>query len=239
MKTTDFIYRNAFYLFLTILAASILVFGAQYIMRASAGAPVMPLGVFHGATAGLWCVLITAQAWLIRQHKRGVHRALGKSAYVLGPLVAFSILWLSLDVLRYSGIQTGSLYILSVRVFLFVAFTGFLVMALARRRRPDVHARWMICSAAVMLDPILSRVSFFLHPVPWTTGFHQYVAFGIMNLVVLWLAALDWRERRKDVFLVALVLMLSGQAAALALWDTAAFHSFAEWFIRIPLPRGY
>lgn len=240
MNLTQFIYRNAVYLFVGILLSSVVVFGGQYFLRLSAGeADYFPLETFHATTAGLWCLTLVGQAYLIRRQRLGLHRAFGKVALLIAPLMAFSTLWISLDVLRYYGIQEGSLYILSVRVFLFLFFLGFLVAALASVGRPDVHARWMICSAAVLLDPIISRISAFVHPVPWTTGFHQAVAFGVMDLLILGMAAADWRQGRVGVFLVALVLMLAGQTIALTIWDAPAFRLFAEWFAELPLPVGY
>ena len=174
MQVTRFIHKNSVYFFAGILLLSILVFGAQYLLRVTSG-----------------------------------------------------------------GIGDGTLYILSVRAFLFIFFVGFLALALINKHRPDTHARWMICSAAVLLDPILSRVSAFLHPVPWTTGVHQLAAFAIMNLIIFLLAVADWRQGRRDVFPAALVSMVMGQTAALTLWDTSAFHSFAGWFATLPLPLGH
>jgi len=97
----------------------------------------------------------------------------------------------------------------------------------------------MICSAAILLDPILSRISAFLHLVPWTTGFHQFVAFAAMNALIGLLALADWRQGRKNVFPVALILMLIAQTSALMVWDTTVFRTFAERFKAIPLPVGY
>jgi hypothetical protein len=219
---------------------SILVFGTQYILRVSAGGiGYLPLAEFHAVTTGLWCILLVMQGYLVRQGQLSIHRSLGKTSYLRAPVVAFSIFWLSLDVLRYDGIHDGSVHILSVRVFLLVFFLGFFTLALLNKRRPDVHARWMICSAAILLDPILSRISAFLHPVPWTTGFHQFVVFAAMNAPIGLLALADWRQRRKNVFPAALILMLIGQTSALMVWDTTAFRTFAEWFKTIPLPVGY
>ena len=240
MQVTRFLNRNAVFFFLAILLLAVLVFGTQYILRVSTGGiGYLPLAAFHAVTTALWCILLLAQGYLVRQGRLRTHRSLGRTSYLLAPVVAFSIFWLSLDVLRYDGIDEGSLYILAVRVFLLIFFLGFFALALFNKRRPDVHARWMICSAAILLDPILSRVSAFLHPVPWTTGFHQFVAFGLMDVLVGLLVVADWRQGRKDVFAAALLLMLIGQASALMVWDTMVFRSFAEWFRTIPLPLGY
>ena len=240
MQVTKFLHQNAVFLFLAILLLAILVFGTQFILRVSAGgAGYLPLAAFHAVTTGFWCLLLVAQGYFARRGLMDTHRALGKISYLLAPVVAFTIFWLSLDVLRYEGIGAGSLYILSVRIFLLVFFVFFLTLALFNTRRPDIHARWMICSAAILLDPILSRVSAYLHPVPWTTGFHQFVAFAAMNLLIGLLVVADWRQGRKDVFPAALILMLIGQTSALTMWDSTAFRSFAEWFESIPLPVGY
>lgn len=115
MQVTRFLHRNAVFLSLAILLLSILVFGTQYMLRVSAGGPgYLPLAAFHAVTTGLWCMLLVAQGLLVRRGRLGTHRSLGRISYLLAPVVAFSIFWLSLDVLRYDGIDEGSLYILFV-----------------------------------------------------------------------------------------------------------------------------
>lgn len=237
MDASRFIYRNTIFLFAAIPLLAFLVFGAAFYLRMAGGhRGYLPLETLHAITTGLWCLLLPAQAYLIRTHRFDAHRALGRTSFVLAPLVVLSILWISHDVLRFFEISQGSLYILAIRAFLIVYFAGFYCLAISQRHRPDVHARWMICSALILLDPMLSRISAFVHPVSFTTGFHQWVSFGVMDTLVALLAIYDWRGARKDVFLPALALMIVGQVLALTLWDTEAWRVIAQWFLLLPLP---
>lgn len=148
--------------------------------------------------------------------------------------VATTIL-VSWDSYAFAGPTSSARYMLAVRALLLTAFVAFLVLALFFRRRPEVHARWMICSAAVLIDPILNRITDnFIH-WPYSTGVHQLISFAAMDLIIGALAFRDWRSGRVGVFAAALVGLLLGQTLTLLGWDTAVWAEMAEAFGNLPL----
>jgi hypothetical protein len=161
MHTTRFIYQRAVYLLALASLLSFVTFGAALHMRLSAGqGGYLPLEWAHAVTSVLWLLLLPAQAWLIRAKRLEAHRAMGRASFILAPLLLISIVWIAHDVLAYDGITDGSVFILAVRAFLVIYFAAFYLLAIrALPSRPDVHARWMICSAMVLIDPALSRLS--------------------------------------------------------------------------------
>ncbi len=108
-------------------------------------------------------------------------------------------------------------------------------MAIRYRKQPDVHARWMICTAFSLLDPIFARILAvnFIH-VPLETGIIQYITYSSINLIVIALILRDWKtEQRRDVFLPVLILLLVTQLATLFVLKIPAWETFAGWFMNL------
>ena len=110
-------------------------------------------------------------------------------------------------------------------------------MAMIRRQRPDVHARWMICTAFTLLDPIFARIiAVNFYHVPFETGIIQWMTFTFIDAIVVILVIKDWKSGgRRDVFLPALALLAVAQIAMLTVWDTAPWKAFANWFAGLPI----
>jgi chromate transport protein ChrA len=116
-------------------------------------------------------------------------------------------------------------------------FGYFYVMAMTRRKKSDVHARWMICTAFTMLDPIFARVILVnFYQVPIESGVVQWMTFALIDVIVITLVIKDWKSsKRRDVFLPALALLALAQIAMLTAWKTAPWQAFASWFAGLSL----
>ncbi len=182
----------------------------------------------HAVPSILWCVFITIQAYLIRAGRLTAHRQFGRVSYGLAPAFVIATCAISWGSVTYSELNDGSLYILAVRAFLITGFVIFFSLAILNRNEPQLHARWMACSALVLIDPVLNRITDNFTSLSYTSGIHQYIAFGVMNTVVLVLLALDSGSERRRVFITALIIMLIGQALALSGWDSPIWRAFAE-----------
>lgn len=183
---------------------------------------------FHAAPAILWCLYITVQAYLIRAGKLTAHRRFGRLSYFLAPALIVTTFTISWGSVTYSDLTNGSLYMLAVRAFLLSGFVIFFSFAMLNRKEPQLHARWMACSALVLIDPVLNRITDNFTSLPYTTGVHQFIAFGVMNILVVVLLVLDFRSARRWVFVTALSIMLVGQTLALTGWDSPNWRAFAE-----------
>lgn len=187
-----------------------------------------PVEHFHAVPSVLWCVFITLQAYLIRAGRLTAHRQFGKVSYVLAPALVITTCAISWGSVTYSELSDGSLYMLAVRAFLLSSFVVFFSLAILNRKDSKLHARWMACSALVLIDPVLNRITDNFTSLSYTTGIHQFIAFSVMNAMVLALLVLDFRLGRRRVFAAALVVMLVGQTLALAGWDSPTWRAFAE-----------
>lgn len=191
----------------------------------------------HGFAMFAWCAMLVAQSFLIRINQRGIHRVLGKLSFALAPLVVISTIFLANYKLNLRQLNNEGLYIFGLQVFDIILFTYFFVMAMAHRKTPDVHARWMICTAFMLLDPIFARIiAVNFYHVPFETGIIQWMTFTFIDLIVITLVFKDWKSSgRRDVFLPALVLLVITQVIKLTVWDTSAWHTFATWYAALPL----
>ena len=229
------IFRNSVFFLILIPLFAIWGFWVTYFTRPPE--TVSAYETLHGAAMFGWCLMLVAQATLIRTNHRPIHRQLGKLSYLLAPLVVVSTIVLANFRLNVRGLTDEGLYILGLQVFTLILFSVFYTMAMRNRKQADVHARWMICTAFTLLDPIFARIIAvnFIH-VPFETGIIQYITYAGIDLVVIMLVLKDWKsQQRRDVFLPALILMVAAQLPAFFTVRSPAWEAFATWFMGLPL----
>ena len=102
----------------------------------------------HGIVLALWLVMLVVQAQFIRTQRRAWHRLLGKLSYVVAPAVVvittvFVHQRVSASVAGSPTLPPMALHFLALTLLSLVAFAVFYGWAIARRRDPQTHARWM------------------------------------------------------------------------------------------------
>ena len=225
-------YRNAAPFFALLLALAVPAFWPSYLHAEKVEADFHVH--LHGAAMFLWSVMLIAQPWLIRAGKWKLHRQLGKASYVLAPLVAVSTLLLA----RYRLTQAyppDQLYFLYVQLGLLALFVAAYVQAIRHRKSAALHARYMVCTALTLVDPIVARL--------------LYIGFGIepplmqaltYSMIDVTLAILWMRDRRMAsnafVFPGMLALFIVVEIPTFILPDLPAWQGFAKWFAGLPLP---
>lgn len=191
----------------------------------------------HGFGLAAWVLMLVLQSFLIRTNRRWIHRQTGKLAFLLGPWIVISTIVLAHYRLNVRGLTTEGLYFLGLQIFILIQYTVCYTMAIWYRKQPDLHARWMICTAFSLLDPIFARILVvnFIQ-VPLETGIIQYITYAFIDLIVIALILRDWKtEQRRDVFLPVLILLLVTQLPTLFVVNISAWESFAGWFMGLPL----
>ena len=102
-------------------------------------------------------------------------------------------------------------------------------LVLTRRDMP-LHARFMICTGFMLIDPVVIRLMIWIHDNPsWN---YQWFLFGLTDLVILTLIWLE-REARSGrwVFPGLLVVFVASQLPALLqLTNAPAWQAFAKLF---------
>ncbi len=234
MNTTKAIHRNSWLYFCLIPAFAVWGFWQSYFLG-----EVRPVTVFdhaHGISMFAWCAMLVLQAFLIREGARGLHRVVGRMSYVVVPIIALSSLALANQQLNARGLTEDAKFILLLQVSILAQFLIFYALAITNRKRPDKHARYMICTALPLIDPIFARILMLNVLTPDQFWMTQYVTYALTDLILIALVIWDWRtSRRKDVFLPMLVVIVALQIPTLVFADSAGWNAFSEWFIRLPI----
>lgn len=188
----------------------------------------------HGVAMFLWMALLIAQAGLIRARERALHRALGKASYALVPAVVASTVLLAHYRMR-QGLNEELLYFFAVQLGLLVVLVVAYGMAMARRREPPVHARYMACAALALVDPIVARLLYFFAGA--TPPLMQVVTFGLVDAILLALIRADLKAGRPArVYPGMLALFAASQLPVFIVPALPAWRAFAEAFAALPLP---
>lgn len=188
----------------------------------------------HGAAMFAWVMLLIAQAGLIRTKRQAIHRQLGKVSYGLVPLMVVSTLLMAAYRLRQK-IDVDTLYFLYVQLALIALLALSYGLAIARRREPPLHMRYMVCTALTLVDPIVARLLFFNLGMDFPLG--QVVTYGLVDAMLL---ALIWNDGRKSrpirVYPAMLAIFVAVQVPTFFLYKLPAWREFAQWYAALPLP---
>ncbi len=186
---------------------------------------------FHAAVVGLWILLLIIQPLLIRKRKMALHRFLGKLSYGLFPLLFVSILLLAHS--RIQGLK-GDL-----GLNLFVPFKDLLIIGVAYyiairyRYTVDIHARGMVATGLVCIEPALSRLLYN------TTHLVPFYYLATIAVIYILLIVLIIRERKQPVgrWVFPLILGLYAIVHAIILFQIriGPWELFCKWFASLPI----
>jgi len=101
----------------------------------------------------------------------------------------------------------------------------------------------MVCTAFPLFTPVTDRLIFNHFPsvinlVPVLDGspMVQVAGFLLADVLLLLLTVWDWRvNHRKDVFPIALGLMVLYHVSVLTFYRIPLWKVFCEWFVKLPL----
>lgn len=196
----------------------------------------------HGITLILWFLMLIAQGWLIRAKRHALHRTMGAFSYVLVPLLIFT----TVDLLHYRlqvnpTLGTMDYFFVALVLNALIAFAIFYGLAIYHKKKPTVHARYMICTVFPMITPVTDRIIFIYFPsfVRYLPTIEQnpiapVVGFLMADLMLIGLSIWDWRtHKRWNVFPVALVVLLSYHYSVLNFYKFEFWKAFSQWFFEL------
>jgi hypothetical protein len=189
----------------------------------------------HGFTAMLWVLMLISQSWAIHSGRRALHRATGRSSFVLVP-VFFAGSFLVLQSMAQRtfgghpfyeafGAGLGAIDLLAV-----LFFAGFYYAALRHRRQVQLHSRYMLATVLLLATPIATRLLVgFVPPlrIAGAEDMHLFpIAVHLGNAIALAIAAalyFQGRQHGRPFLLAAAFLVLSSVSfqwfAATAPWQ--------------------
>lgn len=188
----------------------------------------------HAAAMLSWCALLAAQPCLVAHGALAWHRKLGQLAWVLVPFIVTSSVVLAVVMTRPSvggAIEPFRYSLFFVQLVSSAIFAVFAGLALWWRRERALHARCMVASGLVFIDPVLARV--FTHWVgspPWLLEQGSVVVSLLaMALVVAWERH---ATRGRAIFICLLLANMAMQAAALVIGAWAPWRALMErWLL--------
>lgn len=196
----------------------------------------------HGISVFLWCVMLIVQAYLIRINARPLHKRIGRYSYVLVPVFIIS----TVDLLHYKlrDVQDpapGVLFFVALVLNALVVFLLFYSLAMVNRKKPTIHARYMMCTVFPMVTPITDRIINIHFPsllryLPTLEGkpLEPVVGFLMADFLLVALSLWDWRaHQRWNVFPVALLALLLYHGSVLTFHALPFWRSFSKWFLAL------
>jgi len=198
----------------------------------------------HGIVMSLWCVMLVAQAVLIRSGNRSLHKLVGKLSWGLVPLMVLATLnFLSFRVRGASAFSPAGLYFVSLIVNALVAFLVLYGLAMYHRRTPALHARYMLSTIFPLFTPVTDRLIAVhfpsiipLVPIIDGTPILPVAGFLLADVLLIGLSVWDWKKNKQTtVFPVALGVLVLYHVSVLTFYKLPAWNGFALWFASLPL----
>jgi len=194
---------------------------------------------FHAAMVSLWILVLIVQPTLIRKKKLAIHKIIGKLTYVLMPLLFVSVILLTHSRLpeHITVINGENFY----GPHLVVPFKDLLILgtayiiAVVYRRDFNIHARAMVATGIVFIEPALFRFIFSNHFVTEVMPAYFWT-IGIVYALLIGLMILERKQKRgRWVFPLVLGLYIIVHSIIIFGINTGAWETFARWFAALPL----
>ena len=231
----DKAYKNIWVLFIVILAVIFLGFFKTYFSLFTAVGIIPPAQHFHTLLFLLWFALLFIQPFLIKTGKIKLHRLLGKSSYVLVPLMVISIFTLAkAQYLRELALLPRDQCIANLIIPLpqMVLFVTLYMLAMLNTKNTGFHMRYIIGTSIVLIGPGLGRTLIFL--MGMTSSNAVQLSFLVTELVLAGLILFDIKNgNRYKPYAVLLILFLLSNIAWYFLPQSSVWQTLCGGFVQI------
>ncbi|MBL7871681.1 MAG: hypothetical protein JNM78_08740 [Cyclobacteriaceae bacterium] len=193
----------------------------------------------HGITLFVWCSLLIVQPFLIRQRKYIWHKRFGKFSYVLVPLLIITTVDLLHFRLGQNPLRTIDFFFSALVLNALVGFLILYGLAIYNRKKPVIHARYMVSSVFLFFTPVTDRIISIFFPAmlkyfPTLDGSPIEALFGFLlaDIMLIGLCIWDWRSHKRfTAFPIALVILLLYHFSVLNFYKFEFWKSFTTWFV--------
>jgi hypothetical protein len=216
-----------FYFAMSLLVAAIVVFGFSHTIDANLFHPSVPRPVilwFHAAVFTTWVAFFIFQSALVRTRNVKWHRFFGWFGAGLGTVMVFLGVTTAVVMTRF---DTYTLHIPGADAFMIVPLYDMVVfgvlfgLAVAWRKKPELHRRLIFIATCCLLDAAFGRLQFV---------FENSLFFACLDVVILLGVGRDLfvNGRIHKVYLVTLPVLMVCQ------WFVVhTLRSHAGWWLRI------
>jgi hypothetical protein len=179
---------------------------------------------FHGAAFSSWVVFFMFQSLLIRTRNVKWHRffgwfgaALGAAMVPLGTATAIVMGRFDTYQLHLSGTEP----FLIIQLYDMAAFGTMLILAVAWRKKPELHRRLIFIATCLLLDAAFGRFDFMFDHNLFLFGPDLVIGLGVVRDLLV-------NRRIHRVYLTALPALIVLQSLVIFTW-----RSEASWWVRI------
>jgi hypothetical protein len=216
-----------FYFAMSLLVAAIVVWGFSHTVDQNLfhASPPRPLILwFHGAAFSGWIAFFIFQSALVRTGNVKVHRFFGwfgaALATVMVPLgVTTAIVMGRFDLYQLHQSDVHSFLI--IPFYDMFAFAILIGLAIAWRKKPELHRRLIFIATCSLLDAAFARIDYLFDHNLFVACLDVVIALGIVRDLLV-----DRRIHR--VYLTALPLLVVAQTFVIYTW-----RSGAHWWVSI------
>lgn len=186
---------------------------------------------FHVIIAVTWLLMLIVQPVLFRLKKIRLHKLLGKISYVLFPILLLSVLLLAHY--RYRTTQDAEpVQLLIPFKDIIIALYGYTI-AIYYKKRVLIHARGMLLTGIVFLEPVLVRIfSHYITSWPYTMYLAMVCIYMVLMLVII---SERHTKEGKWVFPPVFIFYIVVHLVILNHWQVPFLRAFASWFSQINL----
>ena len=237
--TSKIRFDKSSYYFIGLLALALLGFWPSYFSKFFNGTEDYSFYFhFHATMVALWILVLITQPILIRKKKITTHKFIGRLTYILMPLLFISVILLThLQIQNHVQIVNGEkLY----GPHLIIPFKDLLILgtayiiAIVYRHDINIHARAMIATGIVFIEPALIR--FIRHSLIQDLHLSYYLTIGLVYTLLIGLMILERNQKRgRWVFPLILCLYIIVHSFFIFQVRIGVWEAFAKWFAGLSL----
>lgn len=144
-----------------VIPLTLLAFLPSYLAGVTfSGVPVGIIVHLHAASMMLWLLMLVTQAYLVRSGRMRWHRLIGRSSYIIAPIII--VLFLA-TLLYQRSMSPYPVDETSARVEVFTwgqvfGFAACWALAIRHRKRTPLHMRYMVSTVFVVGGAIVARI---------------------------------------------------------------------------------
>ena len=150
-------YRHISYFFIAVLIFIVYAFSPTYFgIIPNFPVTITMLTHFHATTALLWLLMLIVQPILIRRQQLVWHRRIGKTSYVLVPMVVIGLF----AIISQLQMREKSLPIFAANLLDVPIFILFYSLAIYYRKKTAYHLRFILLTVVPLIGPAAARIPF-------------------------------------------------------------------------------
>jgi len=226
------------YYFLVLVGLVLLGFWPSYFSKFFAGTVHHSFYFhFHAIMMSLWISALIVQPILIRKKKLALHKSIGRLSYVMMPLLFLSVILLTHYRIQYHVLVEGNERLYGPH--LMIPFKDLLILAMAYiiavvyRHDVNIHARAMIATGIVFIEPALVR---FLKTLISGGSIAYLCTIAFVYSILIVLIILERRQSKgRWVFPLILASYICVHSLIISEAHNSAWETFAQWFASLPL----